>query len=317
MTFGVLVTGSTGFVGRALVANFARQPDVCLRSAIRSSGDATRVLNPVVVGNLGRETDWSAAVSGIRYVVHTAACIKPSTQGQVASLDQYREVNVQGTLALAQQAAAAGVRRFVYISTAKVLGERSVRGRPFVETDSYAPCGDYALSKMEAEQALLSFSQHSEMEVVIVRPPMVYGVDAGGNFSALVKLVQLRAPLPIGAIENLRSFVCITNLVDFVGTCIKHPAAANQIFLVSDAHDVSTPELVRAIQSCHKKTSYLFRIPEGVLRFCFERIGRLDIHQRLCDDLQLDTSKAKQVLQWEPVIRFEDGLMQSMRGLSN
>ena len=307
---GVLITGASGFIGRALVKNFAQRQGVFLRSAVRGTHDDSTLINPIIVGNLGRETDWTSAVKGLNCVVHTAAQVNPGTRRKTTPFSQYHGVNVEGTIKLAEQAAAAGVRRFIFISTAKVLGERSAITRPLSEAAPYAPCDDYAISKMEAELALLALAKHTNMEIVIIRPPMVYGVNAASNFKALIKLVDKGIPLPIAGIENLRSFLSIDNLVDFIWTCTWHPAAANQIFHVCDGKDLATPDLVRAIEKSLKRPVYLFHFPELVLRWGFKLLGRMDIHQRLYDSFQLDAAKAKDVMQWSPVVSLDEALQQ-------
>lgn len=306
----MLITGASGFVGRALVKNFAQRPGVFVRSAVRRSHDSSPLINPVIVGNLGRETDWTSAVEGVNCVVHTAAQVNPGTRRKTTPHSEYHRVNVEGTIKLAEQAAAAGVRRFIFISTAKVLGERSATRQPLSEVAPYAPCDGYASSKMEAELALLALAKHTSMEVVIVRPPMVYGLNAAGNFSALTKLLDRGIPLPIAGIKNLRSFLSIDNLVDFIWKCTWHPAAANQIFHVCDGKDLATPDLVRAIERSLKRPVYLFHCPEPVLRWGFKLLGRMDIHQRLYDSFQLDAVKAKNAMQWSPVVSLEEALLQ-------
>ena len=309
MVASVLVTGATGFIGRALVEDFAKRPSVVLRSAVRCQGDASRSVNAVVVGDLSRETDWASAVDGMNCVVHTAAQVAPTHRGKPTTSNVYRRVNVQGTLKLAEQAAAAGVRRFVFISTAKVLGERSTIGRALPEFAPYGPCDGYAISKMEAELALLAMAKHTEMEIVIVRPPMVYGTNAKGNFKALIRLLDLGIPLPLAGIKNMRSFLSIDNLVDFVWTCMWHPAAASQIFHVCDAKDLAIPELIRAIEKSMHRPAYLFQFPELVLKVGCGLLGRMDTYHRLYDNLQLDASKAKVVMHWHPLVSLEETFM--------
>ena len=279
---------------------------------MRCLNDAPQLPNAVVVGNLGLQADWAKAVDGMTCVVHSAAHISSINPAELAAATEYRRANVDGTVKLAQQAAAAGVRRFVFISTAKVLGERTASGSLLSEGAPYAPCDAYATSKMEAELALLAMIGHTDMEIVIVRPPMVYGLNAKGNFNALIKLLHWGIPLPLAGIKNQRSFVSIDNLVDFVWMCTWHPAAANQVFHVCDEKDLTTSELVRAIEKSFKRPVYLFHLPEPMLRLGFQLIGRMDIFQRLHDNFQLDASKAKALMQWSPTASIEDALNPTM-----
>ena len=245
-------------------------------------------------------------------MVHTAAQVNPTDHAGTSSLGAYHNANVQGTTTLAKQAAAAGVRRFVFISTAKVLGERSASGNALSEIAPYAPHDEYANSKMNAELALLAVAENTGMEVVIVRPPMVYGVNAKGNFSLLIKLLNFGIPLPLAGIKNLRSFLYIDNLVDFVWTSTWHPAAANQIFHVCDADDLSTPELIRALERNINRTVYLFHFPQRVMRIGLRLLGRMDIYQRLYDNFQLDAAKARRVMQWTPTVSLGKALQHAM-----
>ena len=309
---GVLVTGATGFIGRALVEDFTKRPGVSVRSSVRCFQDASPLVNAVVVGNLGPETDWTNALQGLSCVVHTAAQVNPPHHARTADLGAYHRANVQGTTTLAEQAAAAGVRRFVFISTAKVLGERSASGNALSEIAPYAPHDEYANSKMYAELALLAVAEKTGMEVVIVRPPMVYGLNAKGNFGSLIRLLNFGIPLPLAGIKNLRSFLYIDNLVDFVWTCTWHPAAANQIFHVCDADDLSTPELIRALEKNIRPSVYLFHFPQRVMKIGLRLLGRMDIYQRLYDNFQLDATKAKLVMQWTPAVSLGNALQHAM-----
>jgi UDP-glucose 4-epimerase len=228
-------------------------------------------------------------------------------------LADFRRVNVQGTLNLARQAAATGVRRFVFISSIKVNGETTDLGYPFTADDVPAPLDDpYGVSKMEAEQGLRQIAAETGMEVVIIRPPLVYGPGVKANFAALMRAVQRGWPLPLGMVHNQRSLVGLDNLVDFIVTCITHPQAANQTFLVSDGKDLSTTELVRGMAKAAGMPARLLPVPLWVLQAGASLLGKGDAVQRLCGNLQVDISKARSLLGWVPPVSVEEGLRRAM-----
>lgn len=223
-------------------------------------------------------------------------------------LTEFRRVNVEGTLNLARQAAAAGVQRFIFISSIKVNGEETAPGDAFTASDVPAPQDPYGLSKFEAEEGLRSLAQQTGMEVVIIRPPLVYGPSVKGNFASMIKLVQKGLPLPLGAIHNKRSLVGIDNLVDLIIRCIDHPAAANQTFLASDGVDLSTTELLRSVVKAMGKPSRLVPVPASLLQTGAGLLGKKAMAQRLLGSLQVDISKTREVLGWEPPYTVEEGL---------
>jgi nucleoside-diphosphate-sugar epimerase len=303
----VLVTGANGFVGKALRAQLLIG-GASVHAAIRSHGDPTVADRSFFVGPVGSATDWSAALQQVEVVVHLAARVHVMSENGSGSISLYREVNTIGTLKLVQDAARAGAKRFVFISSAKVNGEVSTTGKPFRETDAPAPGDAYSLSKYEAEEALKKFSTKHGMEVVIIRPPLVYGPGVKANFAALMRAVQRGMPLPLGAVRNLRSLVGLDNLVDFIITCVGHPAAANQTFLVSDGADISTPDLVRAMARAASRPVRLLPVPVGVLATLASLLGKRAAVDRLCSSLQLDISKARELLQWSPPVTLDEGL---------
>jgi len=240
----IMLTGANGFVGSALKAELASDSGVHLVSAVRSGGASP---DCVAVGNIDGCTDFSEALIGVDVVIHAAARAHIMRDEVDDPLGEYRKVNVEGTLNLARQAIAAGVRRLVFLSSIKVNGEATTAGNRFQADDMPAPEDAYGLSKLEAEQGLMSLASGTAMEVVIIRPPLVYGAGVKGNFASMIKLVDKGVPLPLGAINNKRSLIGIDNLVDLIVRCIGHPAAANQVFLAGDGKDLSTTELLRGV----------------------------------------------------------------------
>ncbi|GAA4012849.1 hypothetical protein GCM10022212_03390 [Actimicrobium antarcticum] len=230
-------------------------------------------------------------------------------------LEAFRNVNVQGTLNLARQAAASGVQRFVFISSIKVNGEATQRGQSFMADDTPAPLDDYGVSKMEAEQGLRKVALQTGMEVVIIRPPLVYGLGVKANFAVMMHWLQRGVPLPLGSINNRRSLVSLDNLVDLLMMCLKHPAAANQTFLVSDGEDVSTTELLRRMGIALGHPARLVPLPASLLELAAAIVGKADVAQRLCGSLQVDIEKTRRLLGWTPPLTLDQGLKKAAEGL--
>lgn len=239
-------------------------------------------------------------------LIHAAARAHIMKDEVADPLAEYRRVNVEGTLNLACQAVAAGVKRFVFISSIGVNGNISTR--PFRVDDQPNPAEPYAQSKWEAEQGLMKLAAETSMEVVIIRPPLVYGPDAPGNFGSLVRWIEKGVPLPLGAIHNKRSLVGIDNLVDLIIHCLDHPAAANQVFLAGDGEDISTAELLRGVGRAMGKPARLIPVPAGLLQFGATLLGRKAMAQRLLGSLQVDISKTRELLDWKPPYTVEEGL---------
>lgn len=295
----LLVTGASGFVGGALVRRAVRDARP-VRGALRSGARSLPAgAERVVIQDVGPETDWSAALADVDAVIHAAARVHVLDERAADPLAQFRRVNTAGTLALAKQAAAAGVRRFVFVSTIGVNGLTTDR-RPFTADDSPAPHSDYARSKAEAERDLRSLASETGMEVVVVRPPLVIGPDAPGNFDRLLGLIHRGVPLPFGAVSNRRSFVGVENLVDLLLVCADHPAAANETLLVSDDEDVSTPMLLRRVARALDKPARLFPVPTPLVRAALRAMGRGSTAAQLCGSLQVDVTRTKQLLGWTP-----------------
>lgn len=257
---------------------------------------------------LAADADWAEALVGIEVVIHCAARVHVMRERAVDPLAEFRRVNVDGTLRLAQQAAEAGVKRFVFLSSIKVNGETTVRNKPFTAEDVPAPEDAYGQSKFEAEQGLQEIAAQTGMEVVMVRPPLVYGAGVKGNMAALMKLVARGVPLPLGAIHNRRSLVALDNLVDFIARCVAHPAAANQVFLVSDGEDISTTELLRHLARAIGVLVRLVPFPPRLLRLAARMVGTPAIAQRLCDSLQVDITKNREMLGWVPPVQVRAGI---------
>lgn len=299
----ILVTGATGFIGSAVLAE--------LDSRGATIRGATRDLNQgsyMAVGNIGPDTDWSSALSGVDIVIHTAARVHVMDDADEDPLAEYRKVNVEGTLNLARQAAFDGVKRFIFISSIKVNGEFTRPGEYFTADDDASPANPYAISKWEAEVGLNKLAIESGMEVTIIRPPLVYGPGAGGNFRSLIRWVNNGIPLPFGAIRNKRSMVALDNLVSLIIPCMNHAAAANQTFLVSDGEDLSTRDLVKRIAEALAKPARVIPIPVWLLNLTGSLLGKRSLVQRLCGSLQVDLSKERKLLGWEPPISVTEAM---------
>ena len=321
-----LVTGANGFIGSALCAALANH-DYCVRGVVRDPSRSAGLSCEITkVRDIEPDTDWSGSLIGVGMVVHLAARVHMMRDSATDPLAEFRRVNVAGTLNLARQSAAAGVRRFVFLSSVKVNGEttgsrakgkvaREENGRVgFSEKDTPNPQDPYSVSKWEAELALKHIAAETGMEVVILRPPLVYGPGVKANFAALMRAVQRGWPLPLGSVQNQRSLVALDNLVDFIVTCITHPQAANQTFLVSDGQDLSTTELVRGMAQAAGVPARLLPVPVWALQAGASLLGKGDAVQRLCGNLQVDMSKARSLLGWVPPVSVEEGLSRAMAG---
>lgn len=305
----ILVTGASGFVGRALCHTLSAQSAFATRGTVRVADTPLPPgVQAVTVSDLHATTDWAVALVDADVVVHAAARVHVMKEDAADSLAEFRRVNVDGTLNLARQAAAAGVRRFIFISSIKVNGEASQPGSPLRADDAPAPQDAYGLSKYEAEQALRQLAASTAMEVVVIRPVLVYGPGVKANFQSMMRWVQRGVPLPFGAVDNRRSLVSLANLVDLVVTCLDHPAAANQTFLASDGDDVSLTRLLYALGRALGRPARLLPVPSSVLRGAALLLGRHDLAQRLLGSLQVDIEKNRQLLGWWPPHTLEEGL---------
>lgn len=302
----LLVTGANGFVGSALLSRLSLDGQYYVKAAVRREvSNIPEGVTPVRVGGLGLETDWQLAVSGVNAVVHTAARVHVMSDTADDPLAEFRRVNVEGTLNLARQAAAAGVGRFIFISSIKVNGEGTLIGQSYTADDPPAPIDAYGMSKRESEDGLRRLAAETGMEVVIIRPPLVYGPGVKANFLNMMRWLSRGVPLPLGAIHNRRSLVALDNLVDFIHLVLNHPAAANQTFLVSDGEDMSTTDLLRRMAQALHVPDRLFPVPQGLLEWGARMLGREDLSQRLFASLQVDISKAQSLLGWQPPVSVE------------
>ena len=300
-----LVTGASGFVGRALCKVLGAEGRT-VRSALRVPMEQFPYPS-IAVGDIGPQTDWSAAVTGCDAVVHLAAHVHVMRQQAGDAPGDFYRVNVEGSENLARQAARVGVRRFVFLSSVKVNGEASAE-RAFVESDPITPMDAYGISKAEAEERLRIIAIETGMEVVILRPPLVYGPGVKANFLSLLRAVDSGVPLPFSSICNLRSLVYVGNLVHALGACLAHPAAANRTFFVSDDHDVLTPQLIREIATALGKKALLFQLSPALLKGAGLLTGRAERIARLTGSLQVDVSSIKTTLEWQPPFSLQQGL---------
>lgn len=298
----ILVTGANGFVGAALCRTLndrGRQ----VRAAVRRGAGAGQVN----VGDLGPATDWRPALDGCKVVIHLAARVHVMSDASEDPLAAYREVNVDATLNLARQALQQGVTRFVFVSSVKVNGEATF-GRAFSAADVPMPCDPYGQSKLEAERVLQEFGNSSGLEVVIVRPPLVYGPGVKANFHNLLRLVKLGVPLPFGRVRNYRSMVALENLVDLLIVCADHPGAAGRTLMVSDGDDLSIGQLVGMIATAMGKNILLVPVPVAVIQGAAKLIGKTAVVERLFGSLQVDIGATRSALNWNPVITPQDAI---------
>ncbi len=305
----VLITGVSGFVGGALACRLLDE------GSYRVRGAARRVLSNAPAGlelcqspELEAEADWSELLQDVEVVVHAAARVHMMNDQAADPLSEFRRANTEGTLRIARQAVEAGVRRFVFISSIKVNGEESPADRPYSADDVVAPVDPYGVSKHEAEQALLALARETGLEVVIIRPVLVYGPGVKANFQSMMRWLDRRLPLPLGAIHNSRSLVSLDNLVDLIVTCLQHSAAAGQVFLVSDGSPLSTTQLLRRMGLALGKPARLLPIPAVWLQLIARLLGRPAIAQRLCGSLCVDIEKTRRLLGWEPPVTVDEAM---------
>lgn len=302
----ILVTGANGFVGSSLCNNlYLRGLDFV--PVVRKAN----LKNQFSIGDLTSDTDWAQALTGCTAVIHLAARVHVMNDREIDPLAAFRRVNVDATLNLARQALAAGVKRFVFVSSVKVNGEET-NGVPFTVFDEATPVDPYGQSKLEAEIALKELAQATDLELVIIRPPLVYGPGVRANFKRLMQLVKICLPLPLGTIHNRRSMVAVDNLIDLLILCSWHPAASGQIFMVSDDHDVSISELLRMLAAAMGKRSMLFTFPPAAIKGIAGLLGKSAAASRVLGSLQVDIKHTKTTLQWEPPLSTELALKKTV-----
>jgi nucleoside-diphosphate-sugar epimerase len=312
----VLVTGASGMVGRAVVQYIAQnRPDWRIVASVRSSPASLPPMVKVHSGMLLQpDQDWSQALADVTHIIHCAARVHVMQNAGRDAEAAYHETNVQGTMNLARQAAKAGIGRFIFLSSIKVNGEKTVAGKPFRASDVPDPQDSYGRSKADAERELMVLGKMTGMQIVVIRPPLVYGPGVKANFGQMLRAVKKGWPLPLKSIDNQRSLVALPNLVDLIVCCIEHRSAQNQIFLVSDDDDVSTSELFQLTALAMQQKSRLVGCPPWLLRLCAAFVGRSSIANRLCDSLQVDIRATRETLGWSPVMTVKDALKATVEG---
>ena len=309
----ILVTGANGFIGNHLVLKLTTLGCYEVWCLVRRAP-----LKPVlrvkyfIVDDLSIQEPLHLALTGVDVIIHTAARVHIFNKSKKSAIAEYRSINVDGTVRLAEQAAALGVRRFIFLSSIGVNGIKTENGRLFTELDEPNPHSEYAISKQEAENGLMHISKNTDLEVVIIRPPLVYGLMAPGNFDKLVSVIRRGWYLPLGAIKNKRSFIGVDNLIEFIIICITHVNAVNQIFLVSDGADLSTTDFVSEIARCSGLPVRLLSTPIFVLLACGKLVQKPVLIETLCNNLQIDITKAKKLLGWSPKISTKEGLKRAI-----
>jgi nucleoside-diphosphate-sugar epimerase len=309
MTMKILVTGANGFLGKRLSLTLA-QKGYSVLGSMRQAHVSEAAGQVVTIDQLGAETDWRQAVVNCNAVIHTAARVHiQNSHNSPADRQLFESINVDGTLNLAIQAAAYGVKRFIFISTIKVNGEGTALGHPYRATDVPNPQDPYGVSKLKAEIGLRQIAEQTGMEVVIIRPPLIYGRGVKGNFQTLLRAVNNRIPLPFGSIiSNRRSFVGVDNLINLIAVCLSHPGAANKTFLVSDNEDVSTADLIKRLGKAINRSPVLLPIPLNYLNGLLGLIGKSQAFEKIAGTLQVDMSATYEQLDWQPIITLDQGL---------
>lgn len=316
----ILVTGATGFVGKRVIEMALEQGFSVNAIAREKKLGQQQKNNPLIEwykGELTNTFDWSESLKGVDCVIHCAALVHQMKADAVDLQTKYDDVNFHATIHLAQQAQEAGIKRFIFLSSIKVNGEATELHQPFTPQVTHEPTDLYGLSKYKAELALQELSKQSGLDVVIIRPPLVYGPGVKANFQTMMNWVQRSIPLPLGAIHNQRSMVYLDNLVDLILTCVTHSDAVNQTFLVSDDHDVSTSQLLAQLKGELQSSSWLLPIPMSLFYMAAKLLRKPEIAQRLCGSLQVDISHTKKQLHWQPPISWQQGIKTTATSYSN
>ncbi len=304
----IFITGATGFIGKALSYHLASQGRTITAAVRCPTNTLSTAIRQLPVGNIFSDTDWTQSLTKVDTVIHLLARVQIISDTAADPLAEFRLANTAGTLNLARQAATVGVRRFIFLSSIKVNGEFTTPDKPFTASNASIPDDPYGNSKYEAEQGLKKISAQTGMEIVIIRPPLVYGTGVKGNFLSMMRWLHKGIPLPLGAVHNRRSLVALDNLIDLITVCIDHPAAANQIFLVSDGEDLSTPELLKRLGTALGNPARLLPVPASWLHNVLFLLGKKDIAMRLLGSLQIDMRKTCELLNWSPPITVDEAL---------
>lgn len=313
----ILITGASGFLGRNLIGRLLADGHAVAGSIRRPSSLLPSTVRAHVVDVENPQDSWAAALESVDTVVHCAARVHVMSDKSTDPIASFRKANVEATLRLARESAAAGVRRFIFISSIKVNGEKTLPGVPYKADDIPQPTDPYGISKMEAEAGLLALAETVDMDVVIIRPVLVYGPGVKANFLSLMKWLARGVPLPLGAIHNRRSLVALDNLCDLISTCVDHSAASNQVFLVSDGEDLSSTELLRRMSQALNAQARLLPIPSWMLKSGAILIGKPELSQRLCGSLQVDITKTRNLLGWAPPVSVNDALAATAKDYLN
>ncbi|EJL05342.1 MULTISPECIES: SDR family oxidoreductase [Pseudomonas] len=313
MQKSILVTGASGFVGGAVSVRLQADSGKSVFAVVRGDRNLSAPINTVRIDSFSAQTQWHTHLANVDAIIHCAARVHVMNDTEADPLAAFRQVNVEGTLNFARQAAEAGVRRFIFISSIKVNGEGTSTGQPYTADDMPAPTDPYGVSKQEAEQGLREVALATGMEVVVIRPVLVYGPGVKANFLNMMRWLDKGVPLPFGAIDNRRSLVSIDNLVDLIVTCIDHPAAANQTFLVNDGEDLSTTMLLSRMAHALGKPARLIPVPSWILERGASMLGRKALSQRLCGSLQVSIEKTRTLLNWNPPVSVDDALAKTAR----
>lgn len=313
----VLVTGATGFVGSALCSALLDR-GFNTRGTARALTEKLKDIELIETGPIDGQTSWSAALKGADVVIHLAARVHVLQEASNDPIAEFRCTNTLGTLTLAEQAASMGVKRFIFVSSAKVNGEATTLGRAFSALDTPEPKDPYGISKREAEDGLRQIARQSGMEIVTVRPPLIYGPGVRANFFSMMRWLDKGFPLPFGCVtHNRRSLVALDNLVDLLITCLDHPAAGNHTFMVSDGEDLSTADLLIRMGRAMGKPAKLIPVPPTALEISARLLGRTDLAQRLLGNLQVDMRHTRDILNWSPIISVDEGLRRTATGYTS
>ena len=302
-----MISGAAGFVGKALCAELLRRGQ-SVNAAVRSRNSLIEKAEVIIVGAIDSKTNWADALRDVDVVIHLAARVHVMRESATDPLAEFLKVNLCGTANLARQSACCGVRRLVYVSSIKVNGEQTNATQSFTELNVPSPQDFYSISKWQAEQALWRIAQETGMEIVVVRPPLVYGPDVKGNFAQMLSVVTKLIPLPFACVDNRRSLIYVGNLVDALITCATHPVAAGQTYLVCDGEDVSTPDLLRRLGGARRCPAHLFPFPPSWLRTLGKLSGKSAQVERLLGSLQVDSGKIRRDLNWIPPYTMQQGL---------